>query len=210
MGKVESQSQVLPLQHLWTLNSAARLCVPGPLTKRRDLGTDGLEGRLPSYMCDEIKPANDGNPSHRGTERSFQVRNYISYHLLQFKIQFPMVALNLKEKKSNISIQYAVSSSPCWKQPVESECLKNQAGVWTFINIKAHFPHLGWLVKKEITLLCTQWDTQVWEPIIPYQFPRKWFSLNLRTEQMKIMSLQKFESLQSAVSVDWITDERGS
>lgn len=113
MGKVESQSQVLPLQHLWTLNSAARLCVPGPLTKRRDLGTDGLEGRLPSYMCDEIKPANDGNPSHRGTERSFQVRNHISYHLLQFKIQFPMVALNLKEKKSNISIQYAVSSSPC-------------------------------------------------------------------------------------------------
>lgn len=112
-------------------------------------------------MCDEIKPANDGNPSHRGTERSFQVRNCISYLLLQFKIQLPMVALNLKEKKSNISIQYAVSPSPCWKRPVESECLKNQVGVWTSMNIKAHFSHLGWLIKKEITLLCTWWDTQV-------------------------------------------------
>lgn len=89
MGKVESQSQVLPLQHLCTLNSAARLCIPGPLTKRKDLGTDGLRGELPSDMCDEIKPANNGIPSYCGTEKSFQVE--IAFLIIYFssKLNFP-------------------------------------------------------------------------------------------------------------------------
>lgn len=86
MGKVESQSQVLTPQHLWTLNSAPRLCIPGPLTKGRDLGTDGLRGEVPSYRCDEIKPANDENPSHRGTEKSFQVE--IAFLIIYFSSKF--------------------------------------------------------------------------------------------------------------------------
>lgn len=86
MGKVESQSQVLPPQHLWSLSSAARLCTPGALTKGRDLGTDGLRGEAPSYTYDEIKPANDGNPFPRGTEKSFQVE--IAFLIIYFSSKF--------------------------------------------------------------------------------------------------------------------------